>query len=65
MARTAVELALAEVARAQSKLPAVGLGEDPGDPLREARQVPEADGLVGADVYADDLSLQDLEPESL
>ena len=60
-----MELALAEVGRAQSRLPAAWLGGDLGDPLKEGRLVPDSDGLVGADVYADDLSLQDLKPESL
>jgi hypothetical protein len=58
------ELALAEVARAQAELPAAWLHEDLGDPLEDARRVPEVDGLVGADVYAGDLSLQDLKPAS-
>ena len=53
-------LALAEVARAQAELPAAWLHEDRGDPLEDARRVPKVDGLVGADVYAGDLSLQDL-----
>lgn len=53
-------VALAEVARAQAELPAAWLHEDLGDPLEDARRVPEGEGLVGADVYAGDLSLQDL-----
>ena len=53
-------VALAEVARAQAELPAAWLHEDLGDPLEDARRVREGDVLVGADVYAGDLSLQDL-----
>ena len=53
-------VALAEVVRAQAELPAAWLQEDLGDSLEDARRVPVGDGLVGADVYAGDLSLQDL-----
>lgn len=56
------ELALAEVTRAQAELPSAWLREDLGDPLEEARWMPDATGLVGAAVYAGDLNLQDLKP---
>jgi len=58
-------VALAEVVRAQAELPATWLQEDLGDSPEDARRVPVCDGLVGADVHAGDLSLQDLKPASL
>jgi|SRR5579859_1154053 len=64
-ARRALEspqLALAEIARAQAELPSTWLREDLPDPLDEARQVPPADHLVGADVDATNINLADLKP---